>query len=75
MKLWDIRHHSQPQAYLALHNSNILSFDWSRNNVDEFASSEQDCTLKIYDTGVDAAENDRRESQVLKTSVPVWKAR
>jgi WD40 repeat protein len=70
--LWDVRQPRLPTAYATIHNSDILSFDWSKSNPDEFATSDQDCTIKFFDT---VGGEISGAKYTLKTAVPVWKAR
>ncbi len=71
VKLWDTRNPGLPTDYVTAHLSKVLSFDWSPSNQHQFVTSGHDCNVKFFDTTTDM----KRPERVMKTSVPVWKAK
>ena len=71
VKLWDARNPKMPTHFITAHASRILSIDWSTQHPQSFVTSGQDCSIRFFDLNEDV----KKPRKMLKTAVPVWKAR
>eukprot|EP00095_Tigriopus_kingsejongensis_P001658 maker-scaffold670_size114954-snap-gene-0.18 protein:Tk01658 transcript:maker-scaffold670_size114954-snap-gene-0.18-mRNA-1 annotation:"wd repeat-containing protein 59 isoform x1" len=71
VKIWDQRRVKMPLQFISAHSSRILSIDWSQSSPNQFVTSGQDCTVKFFDL----VGEPKRPDKVLKTAVPVFRAR
>ncbi|KAI4488494.1 hypothetical protein M0802_011600 [Mischocyttarus mexicanus] len=70
IKIWDQRKGNSPVQYIAAHLTKIHGLDWCPFSQTQLATSSQDCTVKIFDTG-----NPKKAENILTTNSPVWRAR